>query len=114
MNLGTTTAELERLPLHHLQGYEQYTQRFGLPLWRLEMQLAQIAMLLDAQRRPGADLALRDYLIRPIQPTEPATPAEAETEQPVTEAEAQATAESLGFKPRKRRPKPAQPETTAA
>lgn len=67
------------------------------------MQLAHIAMLLDAQRRPGADLALRDYLIRPTQPTEPAAPPGADP-QPVTEAEADAIAQALDFKPINRRP----------
>lgn len=94
--------------MHELQAYEQYSERFGLPLWRLEMQLAQIAMLLDAQRRPGAELFLRDYLIRPAQP------ADAPAEQEVTEAQADATAEALGFKPRNRRRKTEQPETPEA
>jgi hypothetical protein len=75
------------------------------------MQLAQIAMLLDAQRRPGADLALRDYLIRPEQHTPQAAPPDAPAE--VTEAEATATAEALGFKPRKKKNQPTQTETTA-
>lgn len=88
-----------------MQAYEQFSQQHGLPLWRLEMQLAQIAMLLDAQRRPGADLALRDYLIRPAAPAteQPATPAEPDT---VTEAQADAMAEAIGFKPRRRRTPP--------
>jgi hypothetical protein len=94
-----------------LQAYEQYTARFGLPLWRIEMGLAQIAMLIDAQRRPGVELALRDYLIRPEQHTPQAPPPDAPAE--VTEAEAAATAEALGFKPRKKKSKPAQPETPA-
>lgn len=74
------------------------------------MQLAQIAMLLDALRRPGADLALRDYLIRPTAPAteQPATPAEPDT---VTEAQADAMAKAIGFKPRRLR-KPPPPATT--
>lgn len=93
-----------------MQAYEQFSQQHGLPLWRMEMQLAQIAMLLDALRRPGADLALRDYLIRPAAPAteQPATPSDTEE---VTEAQADAMAEAIGFKPRRLR-KPPPPATT--
>jgi hypothetical protein len=79
------------------------------------MGLAQIAMLLDAQRRPGVDLALRDYLIRPEQhtPAPPGTDAQDPAAQEVTEEEAAATAEALGFKPRKKKKLPEHTETPA-
>lgn len=78
------------------------------------MGLAQIAMLLDAQRRPGANLSLRDYLIRPTEPRpEPsAAPADSAPAE-VTEAEAAAIAEALGFKPRQKKKQPAHTETPA-
>lgn len=113
MNLGTPVHVLAARPVVELQAYEQYTQEHGLPLWRIEMQLAQIAMLVDAQRLPGRDLLLRDYLIRP-QPTAASPQAQpVEIAEPPTEAQAQAAADAIGFRPQIRR-KPSQPKPSPA
>lgn len=112
-------------PVAELQAYEQYSQQHGLPLWRIELQLASIAMRLDAQRAPGVPLQLSDYLIRPqpapSQPPAQQPPAQQPTAQqpqadePPTEAQAQAAAEALGFRPQNRRkPKPSQPQPSPA
>ena len=95
-------------PVHELQQYEQYSAEHGLPLWRIELQLARMAMLLDAQRlAPGTPLNLSDYLVRPQQP---AAPTAAPPDDPPTEAHAQAAADALGFRPMNRR-KPTAPPT---
>jgi hypothetical protein len=104
-NLGTPLHVLQARPVQELEAYEQYTHQHGLPLWRIEQQLARIAMLLDAQNAaPGTRLKLSDYIVRmhPDQP--PATDPAAE----ITEADADAAADALGFRPQNRR-KPAQP-----
>jgi hypothetical protein len=99
-------------PVAELQAYEAYTAEHGLPLWRIEHQLAQIAMLLDAQRRPGHDLLLSNYLARPVRQ---AAGTEAGANGPPTEAEADAVADTLGFKPmnRKKTTSPQPPDTPA-
>ena len=92
-------------PVAELQAYEQYTAAHGLPLWRIEHQLALISMQLAATRAPsGTPLKLSDYLIRPYQENSPApTP----PDEPVTEAQAKAVAEAMGFNPQNRRKPPA-------
>ena len=91
---------LERLPVEQLQAYEAYTQQHGLPMWRLEMQLARIAMLLDGIRiGPGAQLRLSDYLIGAERPAADAPP----VAEVVTEEDAEAAATALGFSPRNRK-----------
>lgn len=94
------------MPLDQLQAYEQYTQQHGLPLWRLEMQLARIAQILDAIRVPGLDRSVADYLIRPPQTDHHHQTTTDQT--PPTEADADAAAAALDFKPRQRR-KPTPP-----
>lgn len=100
--------QLAARPVAELEAYEAYTTEHGLPLWRIEMQLAQIAMLLDAQRRPGQDLLLRDYLVRPVRPA--SAPPAAATSEPPTQAQADAAADALGFRPMNRR-RPPEPAT---
>lgn len=98
-------------PVDELLAYEQYTAEHGLPLWRIEMQLDQIALLIDAQRNPGQGHSLRDYVVRPAQPAwGRADPATTQPTQEPTESEADATAELMGFKPANRR-KPAHLQT---
>lgn len=94
---------LERMPLQHLLDYDAYTQQHGLPLWRLEMQLARIAMLLDGIRiGPGAQLRLTDYLIGSSQQPVPEPPS---TEGHPTEQDAEAAAAAFAFNPRNRQKK---------
>ena len=111
MNLGTPVHVLAARPVAELQAYEQYTQEHGLPIWRIELQLASIAMRLDAQRAaPGVPLKLSDYLIRPQPAASPPPAQPPEPEEQPTEAQAQAAADALGFRPQNRRkPSPPQP-----
>ncbi len=89
------------MPLPDLQAYHDYTLQHGLPLWRIEMQLAQIAMLLDAQRQPGKTLRLKDYLIKPVS-------AEPENDLPdePTPEQVEALVNAIDFKPRPKRRRP--------
>lgn len=102
--------DLERRPLHELQAYHDYTREHGLPFWRMEMQLAQIAMLLDAQRRPGQSLKLSDYIPQPVG----ARSSEVLTadEQGITPEQDEAIASAIGFRPRPKRRRPPDNETT--
>lgn len=102
---------LARAPLQVLQGYEQYTRSHGLPLWRLELQLARICMLLDGIRTGGAtELHLQDYLIRADRAGQDGAATPPPQDQEVTPEEADAAAAALGFAPRTKR----QPQTTPA
>jgi len=98
---------LARAPLQVLQGYEHYTRSHGLPLWRLELQLARICMLLDGIRTGGTtELHLQDYLIRADRAGQGGA-APPQQGQEVTPEEADAAAAALGFTPRKpRQPTP--------
>lgn len=94
------------MPLAQLQQYEAYTQQHGLPLWRVEMQLARIAMLLDGIRiGPGAQLRLEDYLFSGSPDAPPPAPEPPAQEQPTPE-QADALLAAIEFKPRNRRHKP--------
>ena len=74
------------------------------------MQLAQIAMLIDAQRRPGQPLKLSDYIPQPAGAhTSDAPPAE---EQATTPEQADAIVSAIGFRPRPKRRRPPDTETT--
>lgn len=66
----------------------------------MEMQLARICMLIDAQRRPGETLHLKDYLFDFSAQDAPDDAA------PPTEAQADAACEALNFKPRPTRRRP--------
>ena len=114
MNLGTPVHVLAARPVAELQAYEQYTQEHGLPLWRIELQLASIAMRLDDQRAaPGVPLKLSDYLIRPQPAASPPPTEQPQADEPPTEAQAQAAADALGFRPQNRqkpKPKPSPPQ----
>lgn len=94
---------LARLPLPQLQAYHDYTLQHGLPLWRIEMQLAQIAMLLDAQRRPGQALSLKDYLPRPTTDDDTSDP---EDLPEATPEQVDALCEAIAFNPRPKRRRP--------
>lgn len=92
---------LAERPLEELRAYEQYTAEHGLPLWRIELQLARLAMLIDTQNAPaGLQVSISDYLIRPKPPE---SPAPEKASEPPTEAQAAAAANALGFKPQNRR-----------
>jgi hypothetical protein len=97
------------MPLPQLQAYHDYTLQHGLPLWRIEMQLAQIAMLLDAQRRPGQSLSLRDYLVRPMVDDEASEPSAAPE---ATPEQVDALCEAIAFSPRPKRRRPDNEETS--
>lgn len=86
------------MPLADLLDYEAYTERHMLPLQRIELQLARVAMLLNGLRAPGMALNIDDYLIPPPPPRQPTETTEA------TEEDADRIAAALGFKPINRPP----------
>lgn len=81
------------MPLEWLLLYQEYTATYGLPNWRQEIQLARIAMSIDALRFPNAKLSMENYMIRP-QGASVALPQE--DSQPSQE-EADAICAALGF-----------------
>lgn len=88
------------MPLADLLDYEAYTAQHMLPLARIELQLARIAMLINGVRIAGLPMNIDDYLIPAPPPRAVLAPTEA------TEAEADHIAAALGFKPINRPPKP--------
>lgn len=96
-SLGQPAHLLAQMPLNWLLLYQQYTAEHGLPHWREEMQLARIAMSLDALRFPAAHLSIEQYLIRPSRGQ-----AVEEDSSPPSEAEADAICAALGLSARAR------------
>lgn len=93
------------MPLADLQLYQRYTARRRFPSRRLELLLAQVALVL-AQVNGNKDLNLTDFLFDPPpevdEPQEPLNPEQA----------AEQVAAFLGYRPRKRREPEPQPTTT--
>jgi hypothetical protein len=93
---------LRGMPLADLQLYQRYTSRRGFPGRRVELLLAQVALVL-AQVNGNKDLTLRQFLFDP--------PPEADDDEqpPDPEQAAEQVAAFFGYAPRKRSGTP-QPE----
>lgn len=84
------------MPLADLQLYQRYTARRGFPGRRVELLLAQVALVL-AQVNGGKQLTVRDFLFDPPPDTD-------DTEPPLDpEQAAEQVAAFFGYTPRKRR-----------
>ena len=94
--LGVPLGELRRMPFADLQQYLAYAERHRLPAARVELMLAQVALVF-AQVNGNQNLGLADFL-RPLQP-----PADEEPEEIDPEQAAADVAQFLGYAPRKRR-----------
>ena len=68
-SLGLPLSELRRMPLADLQIYERYTARRRFPGRRIEMLLAQVALVL-AQVNGNEHLSLQDFLFDPQDPAD--------------------------------------------
>lgn len=83
------------MPLADLQLYQRYTARRGFPGRRVELLLAQVALVL-AQVNGGKNLSLRDFMFEP--------PPGADQDEPLDpEQAAEQVAAFFGYTPRKRR-----------
>jgi len=86
------------MPLSDLQLYQRHTSRRGLPGQRLELLLAQVALVL-AQVNGNKGVTLRDFLFEP--------PEDAGQDEPTDpEQAAKKLAAFFGYAPRKRRGTP--------
>ena len=83
--------QLRGMPLADLQLYERYTRRRGFPARRVELLLAQVALVL-AQVNGNKETRLADFLMDPPPDPDP-------TEEP-EEPDAEAVARHFGFNPR--------------
>ena len=89
--LGTPVAVLARtMTENELRDWQAYAARYALPSRRLQLQLAQIAMLIAVTMGGAKDVKLTDYLFDP-----PPTPKE--RKKALDEAK-----EFFGFSPRKK------------
>ena len=94
--LGMPVGVLSRvMPLHELHAWHAYAQRRLLPSRRVEIYLAQIALLIAKTMGGARDAKLSDFLIQP--------PPERRPVIVVDEKQVERLIEAFAFKPRKRK-----------
>lgn len=92
LSLGMPVAALSRMSERELRQWSGYASKRMLPQRRLEVQLAQIALLI-AQTMGGAEgVTIKDFLFDP-------PPTEDEQDAEVTDEDVDALKEAIGFNP---------------